>query len=93
MREFGWRSWRFGCKNQTVRLVKVTSVLSSTASYAATGASVGGPWGAVIGGAIGMASGLIGILGADYSAYNKMKEEYGALIDVWDTLISKKQKI
>ena len=35
---------------------KVTSVLSSTASYAATGASVGGPWGAVIGGAIGMAS-------------------------------------
>lgn len=71
---------------------KVTSVLSSTASYAATGASVGGPWGAVIGGAIGMASGLIGILGADYSAYNKMKEEYGALIDVWDTLISKKQK-
>ena len=71
---------------------KVTSVLSSPASYAATGASVGGPWGAVIGGAIGMASGLIGILGADYSAYNKMKEEYGALIDVWDTLISKKQK-
>ena len=50
---------------------KVTSVLSSTASYAATGASVGGPWGAVIGGAIGMASGLIGILGADYSAYIK----------------------
>lgn len=71
---------------------KVTSVLSSTASYAATGASIGGPWGAVIGGAIGMASGLIGVLGADYSAYNKMKEEYGALIDVWDTLISKKQK-
>lgn len=71
---------------------KVTSVLSSTASYAATGASIGGPWGAVIGGAIGMASGLIGVLGADYSAYNKMKEEYGALIDVWDMLISKKQK-
>lgn len=71
---------------------KVTSVLSSTASYAATGAAIGGPWGAVIGGAIGMASGLIGVLGADYSAYNKMKEEYGALIDVWDTLISKKQK-
>lgn len=71
---------------------KVTSVLSSTASYAATGASIGGPWGAVIGGSIGMASGLIGVLGADYSAYNKMKEEYGALIDVWDTLISKKQK-
>lgn len=71
---------------------KVTSVLSSTASSAATGASIGGPWGAVIGGAIGMASGLIGVLGADYSAYNKMKEEYGALIDVWDMLISKKQK-
>lgn len=71
---------------------KVTSVLSSTASYAATGASVGGPWGAVIGGAIGMASGLVGVLGADYSAYNKMKEEYGNLIDVWDELINKKRE-
>lgn len=71
---------------------KVTSVLSSTASYAATGASIGGPWGAVIGGAIGMASGLIGVLGADYSAYNKMKDEYASLIDVWDILINKKKE-
>lgn len=71
---------------------KVTSVLGNTASYAATGASVGGPWGAIIGGAIGMATGLVGILGADYSAYNKMKEEYASLIDVWDILISKKKE-
>lgn len=71
---------------------KVTSVLGNTASYAATGASVGGPWGAIIGGAIGMATGLVGVLGADYSAYNKMKEEYASLIDVWDILISKKKE-
>lgn len=71
---------------------KVTSVLGNTASYAATGASVGGPWGAIIGGAIGMTTGLVGVLGADYSAYNKMKEEYASLIDVWDILISKKKE-
>lgn len=71
---------------------KVTSVLGNTASYAATGASVGGPWGTIIGGAIGMATGLVGVLGADYSAYNKMKEEYASLIDVWDILISKKKE-
>ena len=71
---------------------KVTSVLGNTASYAATGASVGGPWGAVIGGAIGMATGLVGVLGADYSAYNKMKDEYASLIDVWDILINKKKE-
>lgn len=71
---------------------KVTSVLGNTASYAATGASVGGLWGAIIGGAIGMATGLVGVLGADYSAYNKMKEEYASLIDVWDILISKKKE-
>ena len=71
---------------------KVTSVLGNTASYAATGASVGGPWGTIIGGAIGMATGLVGVFGADYSAYNKMKEEYASLIDVWDILISKKKE-
>lgn len=71
---------------------KVTSVLGNTASYAAMGESVGGLWGAIIGGAIGMATGLVGVLGADYSAYNKMKEEYASLIDVWDILISKKKE-
>lgn len=71
---------------------KAVSVLGDTASYAAQGASVGGPWGAVIGGAIGMAKGLVAVFGADYSAYNKMKDEYESLIDVWDTLINKKQK-
>lgn len=71
---------------------KVTSVLGNTASYAATGASVGGPWGTIIGGAIGMATGLVGVFGADYSAYNKMKDEYASLIDVWDILINKKKE-
>lgn len=71
---------------------KVTSVLGSTASYAAIGSSVGGLWGAIIGGAIGMATGLVGVLGADYSAYNKMKDEYASLIDVWDILINKKKE-
>lgn len=31
-------------------------------------------------------------LSADYSSYNKMKEEYESLSNVWDILISKKQK-
>ena len=30
--------------------------------------------------------------GADYTNYNKMKEEYDNLIDVWDTLIQRKQQ-
>ena len=30
--------------------------------------------------------------GADYTNYNKMKEEYENLIDVWDTLIQRKQQ-
>lgn len=70
---------------------KVASVLGNTASYAATGASVGGPWGAIIGGAIGMATGLVGVLGADYSAYNEMVAKYDVLLDVWDQLLDKKK--
>lgn len=34
----------------------------------------------------------LGISGADYSDYNKAKAEYDNLIDVWDTLISKKKQ-
>lgn len=71
---------------------KVTSVLGNTASYAATGASVGGPWGAIIGGAIGMATGLVGVLGADYSRYNEMVDEYNKLNEIWDELIDKKKE-
>lgn len=36
--------------------------------------------------------GAFGFRGADYSGYQKMKEEYDSLINVWDTLISKKQQ-
>lgn len=34
----------------------------------------------------------LGISGADYSDYNKAKAEYDNLINVWDTLISKKKQ-
>lgn len=55
--------------------------------------------GDIVGGAMAAVSGisqvvdsLDGLFGADYSQYNKMKEEYDALSDVWDMLIDKKQK-
>ena len=55
--------------------------------------------GDIVGGAMSAVSGissvisaLDGMFGADYSKYNKMKEEYDALNDIWDTLISKKQE-
>ena len=73
-------------------LGKMTSAISGTASMAAQGAAIGGPWGAAIGAAIGLTTSLVGMFGADYSAYNNLKQEYEGLIDVWDTLISKKQK-
>lgn len=45
-----------------------------------------------IGGLFGI-KGLGGIFyGADYSGYNNMKNQYEALIDIWDSLISKKQQ-
>lgn len=71
---------------------KMTSAISGTASMAAQGAAIGGPWGAAIGGALGLATSLVGMFGADYSQYNKMKEEYDSLIDVWDILIDKKRE-
>ncbi len=37
--------------------------------------------------------GLGGIFyGADYSGYDNMKNQYETLIDIWDSLISKKQE-
>lgn len=71
---------------------KMTSAISGTASMAAQGAAIGGPWGAAIGAALGLATSLVGMFGADYSQYNKMKEEYDSLIDVWDILIDKKRE-
>ncbi len=47
---------------------------------------------AAVGGISQMVSALDGLFGADYSAYNRMVEEYNALEQVWDTLISKKQE-
>lgn len=45
-----------------------------------------------IGGLFGI-KGLGGIFyGADYSGYNNMKNQYEVLIDIWDSLISKKQQ-
>lgn len=53
--------------------------------------AAGGVWDAV--GSIFGIKGMGGLWkGADYSSYNKMKEEYDNLIDVWDTLIQRKQQ-
>lgn len=37
-------------------------------------------------------AGLFGFGGADYSGYENLKSKYGGLIDIWDSLISKKQQ-
>lgn len=37
-------------------------------------------------------AGLFGFGGADYSGYENMKSKYEGLIDIWDSLISKKQQ-
>ena len=71
---------------------KVTSTIGDAASYAAQGAQIGGVWGAAAGAALGIAKGLVGALGADYSDYQTLVEEYGKLIDVWDELIDKKSE-
>lgn len=51
-----------------------------------------GFWGAVAGAGISIATTLMDVFGADYSSYNKMKEEYDILLGVWDSLIERKQK-
>ena len=41
----------------------------------------------------GLAQSIFGILGsADYSEYNKLKEKYDNLLDIWDELIKKKKE-
>ncbi len=37
-------------------------------------------------------AGLFGFAGADYSGYENLKSKYEGLIDIWDSLISKKQQ-
>ena len=49
-----------------------------------------GPYGASAAAAISVAGSLISAFGADYSSYNKAKEQYETLSSVWDSLISKK---
>lgn len=49
-----------------------------------------GPYGAAAAAAISVAGSLISAFGADYSSYNKAKEQYETLSSVWDSLISKK---
>lgn len=73
----------------------------STLSQAATGAGMKGigsflgnigPWGAVASAALSVVSTAIGMFGADYADYEKMKAQYEGLIDVWDDLISRKKE-
>lgn len=51
-----------------------------------------GFWGAVAGAGISIATTLMDVFGADYSSYNKMKEEYDVLLGVWDSLIERKKE-
>lgn len=51
-----------------------------------------GFWGAVAGAGISITTALLDAFGADYSSYNKMKEEYDNLLGVWDALIERKKE-
>ena len=54
-----------------------------------SGDIVGGAM-AAVGGISKVVTAFEGMFGADYSSYNKLVEEYGGLIDVWDKLIDRK---
>ena len=51
-----------------------------------------GPWGAVAAAGLSIVTTAIGMFGADYGDYNKMKEQYEGLINVWDDLIDRKKE-
>lgn len=51
-----------------------------------------GMWGAIAGAGLSIAGSLMKAFGADYSSYNKMKEEYDNLLGVWDSLIDRKRE-
>lgn len=51
-----------------------------------------GPWGAVAAAGLSLVTSAMGMFGADYDEYNKMKEQYEGLINVWDDLIGKKKQ-
>ena len=71
-----------------------SSAFSSAANVAgglnALGLGNLGPYGAAAAAALSVGSSLIKAFGADYSSYNKAKEEYENLTSIWDSLISKK---
>ena len=52
--------------------------------------SSAGPYAAAASAALSIGGSLIKAFGADYSSYNKAKEEYDNLTSIWDSLISKK---
>ena len=56
----------------------------------ALGLEAAGPYGAAAAAALSVGSSLINAFGADYSSYNKAKDEYDNLSSIWDSLISKK---
>lgn len=56
----------------------------------ALGLGAAGPYGAAAAAALSVGSSLIKAFGADYSSYNKAKDEYDNLTSIWDSLISKK---
>ena len=49
-----------------------------------------GPYAAAASAALSIGGSLIKAFGADYSSYNKAKDEYDNLTSIWDSLISKK---
>ena len=68
--------------------------LSKAAGDGALGDALGsaGPYAAAAAAALSVGSSLISAFGANYSDYNKAKDEYNNLISTWDTLISKKKE-
>lgn len=79
---------------------KISDVTNAIGGLGQTAVGVGQIMaGDVVGGSMAAISGissvvnaLDGLFGADYSRYNKMREEYDSLNKVWDILISKKQE-
>lgn len=79
---------------------KISGIADAIGGLGQTASGVGQIMsGDIVGGTISAVSGissvvsaLDGLFGADYTQYNKMREEYDALNEVWDILISKKQE-
>lgn len=91
----------FKAGNNALGSAANTAGAFSTLSQAATGAGMKGigsflgkigPWGAMASAALSVVSTAIGMFGADYADYEKMKAQYEGLIDVWDDLISRKKE-